>query len=119
MKTLTKLKTFADEFQKENELIFLLKANGYSIEIYDEEGILICLAYGSGKNGKKVGFTCGTDEAFGYSSFSKNILWIWKDRFDKWSYCNKIPKKMKNDEIIKLLKRDEDWFDANPDWIGK
>ena len=60
-----------------------------------------CVAYGYGK---KIGFSNGDNPLFGYYNGRANILYDYYGCFDKWSRCEEIPKGTDIEEIIKILK---------------
>jgi hypothetical protein len=110
------------EFSK--KLTDALRANGFIVDVMTNSSFLldmvnnaatytgqgepvdsslpgeVAVAYG---HGKKIGFSSGDSDLFGYSQGCKNILWDRFGEFGKWSRCCEIPKDASVEEIIKTL----------------
>lgn len=80
----------------ENELADTLRQNGFIVSVNDNTAV----AYG---HGKKIGFSLGDNDFWGYWLGKENILWDRFGEFDKWSRCKTIPKNIPAKNIIEKL----------------
>lgn len=106
--TIKSFKNLFNNNKKANDLIILLRKNGFLVSVFNNNpGFLIgdepggiAIAYG---NGIRIGFSTDDNTFRGYTNGEKNILWNSYDDFDKWSSCYEIPKSLDNKEIVKQL----------------
>lgn len=89
----------------EASLVTQLREVGFLIFVYDTHPDFIygkhdgmcCVGYG---HGRRIGFS-NTDTFRGYKSGDGNILWEYREDFNKWSRCNILPKTSK--KLIETL----------------
>jgi hypothetical protein len=101
-----------------NELCDKLRAAGFIVQVFNENpGFIfgesegeIAMAYGFNK---KIGFSTGDNDFRGYNNGCKNVLYDYRNYFDKWSKALEISKTTPIDDIVSQLK-EETVKDAYP-----
>lgn len=95
------------------ELVNKLRENGFIVRVIKNTSFLgdminTAIAYGYDK---KIGFSSYNNDFMGYSNGCDNILFDFYGQFNKWSRCAEISKTTPIDEIINILKEENESSD--------